>query len=132
MTQKNPYLINTNKLPETATVYDVETDQNLSAKEWNQLYPNIIPDELIIFNKDGSYRSWKAGIDYPPYGPGFLEFLEDVGNVTWEVTKFSGRVVAVGAAGAAIVSTGGLAAPAIGASVYCIGKSVKKNSTKLR
>lgn len=43
----------------------------------------------------------------------------------WEVIKFSGRVAIVGVAGAAIASTGGLAAPVIGGLVYGGGKLVK-------
>lgn len=123
MTQKNPYLIT--KLPETASVsyYDVETDQNSTVKEWNQLHPDIVPDEVIIIDNAGNYHSWKVGVDCPPYGPGFWD---DFGNVTWEVTKFTGRVVAVGTAGAAIVATGGVAAPLIGGGVYLGGKTVKK------
>jgi hypothetical protein len=56
----------------------------------------------------------------------FEDLMEDVGNVTWEVTKFAGKVATVGAAGATIAATGGLAAPLIGASVYVGGKVVKK------
>jgi hypothetical protein len=44
----------------------------------------------------------------------------------WEVTKFAGKVAAIGTAGAVIVATGGAAAPLIGAGVYASGKIVKK------
>jgi hypothetical protein len=54
MTPKNPYLVNT-KLPETATVsyYDVESDQNLTQGEYQQLYPKN-NGEITLINKSGS------------------------------------------------------------------------------
>ena len=66
MTIKNPYLINT-KLPETSTVsyYDVETDQNLTFEEWNQLNSTNNSDKTTVINKSGvNFRSEKDG-----YGP---------------------------------------------------------------
>lgn len=57
------------------------------------------------------------------YGPGFWD---DLGEGLWEVGKFTGKVVATGAAAGVIVSTGGLAAPAIGGGVWLAGKGVKK------
>jgi len=57
------------------------------------------------------------------YGPGFWD---DLGEGLWEVGKFTGKVIATGAAAGVIVSTGGLAAPAIGGVVYAGGKAVKK------
>ncbi|MCE8163749.1 MAG: hypothetical protein I3273_05810 [Candidatus Moeniiplasma glomeromycotorum] len=44
----------------------------------------------------------------------------------WEVTKFTGKVAVVGTVGAAIVSTGGLAAPLIGGGTYLVGKGIKE------
>nr|CAG8456282.1 2746_t:CDS:1 [Entrophospora candida] len=54
------------------------------------------------------------------------EVFEAVGGATWEVTKFTGKVVATGAAATAIISTGGLAAPVIGAGVWLGGKAVEE------
>lgn len=62
MTPKNLYLVN-NKLPETAIVsyYDVESDQNLTQEEYQQIYPKN-NDEIIIINKSGSnFTSDKEG-----------------------------------------------------------------------
>lgn len=60
----------------------------------------------------------------------FGDALEEIGEGVWgatkEVAKFTVKTGAVIGAGAAIVSTGGLAAPLIGAGVYAGGKVVKE------
>lgn len=68
------------KLPETSTIayFDVETGQNFTQEEWNQLNQNN-SDEIITVDKSGSnFISEKAlnGV----YGPGFWEGA-------WTVTK---------------------------------------------
>lgn len=69
MPNNNPYYVP--KLPDTATVsyFDVETGQNLTAEEWKQLHPEVNPSEVRIINKGEVYHSWKAGVDFPAYGP---------------------------------------------------------------
>ncbi|MEG7978531.1 MAG: hypothetical protein NY202_01035 [Mollicutes bacterium UO1] len=58
------------------------------------------------------------------------DVLEEVGEGVWgatkEVAKFTVRTGAVIGAGAAIVATGGVAAPLIGGGTYLIGKGLKK------
>lgn len=109
-------------LPKISTVsyYDVESDQNLTAEEWNKLNSLNCSEEIII-SKNRIYISEKAynqGIAM--YGPGFWD---DV----WEVTKFTGKFVATGAIGAAIVATGPFAIP-LGAAVAAEGYCIKKAS----
>jgi hypothetical protein len=60
----------------------------------------------------------------------FGDALEEIGEGVWgatkEVAKFTARTGAVVGAGAAIVATGGVAAPLIGGGTYLIGKGLKK------
>ena len=50
MPKTNPYFP---KLPETATIsyYNPETDQNLTAEEWNKLNSTANPTEIRIINQ---------------------------------------------------------------------------------
>lgn len=83
------------KLPETATVayYDAETYQNLTAEEWNKLNPMVNPSEVRIINQGETYVSWKAGVDYPAYGPVTTQILEvmEIFNLKIECHNWHGR-----------------------------------------
>lgn len=122
MTQKNPYLINTNKLPETSTVsyYDVESDQNLTFEEWQQKQLNS--NEIIEVDKNGngyiSEKAFNEGIAM--YGPGWWDdwgksVTKQVGSIALATTYFT----------PAVVVTGPLTAGAIlgGGSAWAIGKA---------
>lgn len=64
MTNNNQYYLN--KLPETTTVsyYDVETEQNLTQEEWNQLHQNNFGGITVIDKSGDNFISEKDG-----YGP---------------------------------------------------------------
>ena len=56
------------------------------------------------------------------YGPGFWD---DLGEGLWEVGKFTTKVVVSGAAAGAVISTGGVAAPILGGTLWATGEWAK-------
>lgn len=93
MVQKNPYLVN-NELPETNSIayYDVESDQNLTAEEWNKL--NFLSKEEIAISPDGrrvyiSEKAYHKGIAM--YGPGFWD---DLSEITFLPVRMAGESAA--------------------------------------
>ena len=141
MPKLNPYLIKEN-YKKVEEVREIENKELITPEEQAQIINDYKERWSSINNKSklsSAARSKiikKHGSDYlserafandialvQMYGPGFWG---ELGEGLWEVGKFTGKVVATGAAAGVIVSTGGLAAPAIGAGVWLGGKAVKK------
>jgi len=70
---QNGYVPTPNKPTFTVSYYNPETDQNLTQEEWQTLNP--VSDQVRIVSQNEVYRSWKADLGRPVYGPANEDYL---------------------------------------------------------